>query len=157
MKNMLMIDHHKCVGCKNCEMVCSLVHEGICAASLSRIRVAKDERAGWNVPITCAMCEKPLCVTVCPVGAASRNPVTGLVTFNEQKCIGCRQCIQVCPFSHANFNQALGVAFKCDQCEGEPQCVKYCPSEAITFEPLEIALHQRRQETAQKIAADTLI
>lgn len=154
MKRMLMIDYHKCVGCKNCEMVCSLVHEGTCAPSLSRIRVSKDERAGWNVPISCAMCEKPLCVTVCPVGAAFKNQETGLVIIDEQKCIGCYQCIQACPFSHANFNQVRGVAFKCDQCAGEPQCVKYCWTGALAFEPLELLLSQRRQETASRIAAE---
>jgi Fe-S-cluster-containing dehydrogenase component len=148
----LMIDYHKCVGCKNCEMICSLVHEGICAPSLSRIRVAKDERAGWNVPVTCAMCEKPLCVLVCPVGAASRNQATGLVTIDEQKCIGCRQCVQACPFSHVNFNPARGAAFKCDRCSGDPQCVKYCWTGALTYEPMEIALNQKRQAAAQKIA-----
>jgi carbon-monoxide dehydrogenase iron sulfur subunit len=151
MDKMLMIDYHKCVGCKNCEMICSLVHEGICAPSLSRIRIAKDERAGWNVPISCAMCEKPMCVTVCPVGACYRNSETGLVLIDETKCIGCRQCVQACPFSHANFNPRKGVAFKCDLCGGDTQCAKYCWTGAISFEPLEQWLEQRRLDTADNI------
>ena len=154
MDKVLMFNYHKCVGCKNCEMICSLVHEGICSSALSRIRVAKDERAGWNVPISCAMCEKPACVSVCPVGACSRDRDTDLVIIDEQKCIGCRQCVQACPFSHANFNPIKKVAFKCDQCGGEPQCAKYCWTGAITYEPLEVVLNYRRQQTAQKIASD---
>lgn len=154
MNKMLVIDYHKCVGCKNCEMMCSLVHEGVCSPALSRIKVAKDERAGWNVPISCAMCEKPLCVLVCPVGASAKDPGTGLVNIDEQRCIGCRQCVQACPFGHANFNGLKGVAFKCDQCGGEPKCAQFCWTGAITFEPLEEALRERRQETARRMMTE---
>ncbi|PKM76063.1 MAG: electron transporter [Firmicutes bacterium HGW-Firmicutes-15] len=151
MNEILVIDYNKCVGCKTCEMICSLVHEGVCAQNLSRIRIAKNERAGWNVPISCAMCEKPMCVSVCPVAAMIRNRETGLVTVDEQRCIGCRQCVQACPFGHANFNPLKGLAFKCDQCDGDPQCAKFCWTGAITFEPIELSLIQRRQDTAEKI------
>jgi len=152
MNKMLMINYHKCVGCKTCEMICSLVHDKICSPALSRVRIAKDERAGWNVPISCAMCEKPLCVTVCPVGAMFRRE-TGIVAFNEKLCIGCRQCVQACPFGHANFNFIKGLAFKCDQCDGEPQCAKFCWTGAISFESVELVLGQRRQETAQRVVS----
>lgn len=153
MNKMLMIDYNKCVGCKTCEIICSLVHEGVCAPSLSRIRVVKDERAGWNVPVSCAMCEKPLCVTVCPVGASFRQE-NGLVIIDEHRCIGCRQCVQACPFGHANFNSQKGVAFKCDRCNGDPQCAKFCWTGAISFETLELSLSQRRQETAERLASE---
>jgi len=154
MNKMLIIDYHKCVGCRNCEMICSLVHEGVCSSALSRIRVAKDERAGWNVPISCALCEKPLCVMVCPVGASVKQQESGLVIIDEQRCIGCRQCVQACPFGHANFNTLKGIAFKCDQCGGEPNCAQFCWTGAITFEPLEEAIRQRRQETAQRMVSE---
>lgn len=153
MNKLLMIDYHKCVGCKTCEMICSLVHEGVCSPALSRVRIAKDERAGWNVPISCAMCEKPLCVTVCPTGAMLKIE-SGLVTINEKVCIGCHQCVQACPFGHANFNFIKGCAFKCDQCDGEPQCAALCWTGAVTFETVELVLSQRRQEIGQKVASE---
>lgn len=131
MKNVLIIDHSKCVGCKTCEMVCSLSHEGICSPRLSRIRVARDERAGWFFPVTCANCEEPLCLAVCPVGAISRDPESGLVQVNEHLCIGCRQCVQACPFGHANFHPLRKTAFKCDRCGGDPQCARVCWTGAI--------------------------
>lgn len=134
-------------------MICSLVHEGKCSPALSRIRVAKDERAGWNVPISCAMCEKPACVAVCPSGACSRNRHNDLILIDAQKCIGCLQCVQACPFSHVNFNPAAKVAFKCDRCGGDPQCAKYCWTGAISYEPIEVVLNYGRQEAAEKIAA----
>jgi len=141
----LLIENDKCVGCKNCEMICSLVHEGRCASSLSRIRVAKDERAGWNVPISCAMCEEPICVAVCPSGACSREPHTGIIIIDDASCIGCRQCVTACPFGHANFDPLKKTAFKCDLCQGDPQCAKWCWTGAITFGPLEEWLDQKRQ------------
>ena len=154
MKKMLLIDHHRCVGCRNCEMICSLVHEGICSPSLSRIRVARDERAGWNVPISCSMCEKPMCVMICPVGAAQRNDETGLVLIDENRCIGCLQCVQACPFGHVNFHPTRGVAFKCDRCGGDPQCVKFCWTGAITFESVDLELEKRREETARRAVSE---
>ncbi|MEQ8200233.1 MAG: 4Fe-4S dicluster domain-containing protein [Syntrophomonadaceae bacterium] len=154
MKKILLIDHHRCVGCRNCEMICSLTHEGVCAPSLSRIRVARDEREGWNVPISCSMCERPACVMVCPVGAAQRDDETGLTLIDENRCIGCLQCVQACPFGHADFNPIRGVAFKCDRCGGDPQCAKFCWTGAITYETVESALEGRRQETARRTAAE---
>lgn len=59
MDKLIYIDHQKCVGCATCEMVCSLVHEGICSPSLSRIRVVRYPTQAFNVPITCAFCEFP--------------------------------------------------------------------------------------------------
>jgi Fe-S-cluster-containing dehydrogenase component len=79
---------------------------------------------------------------------------TGLVTVDEQRCIGCRQCVQACPFGHANFNSLKGIAFKCDQCNGEPQCANVCWTGAITYETLDIALTQRRLEKAEKMASE---
>jgi len=151
---LVVVDYRKCVGCGSCEMICSLVHEGICAPSLSRIRVVRYERLGWNVPVTCAMCEKPVCASVCPVGAVVRNRETGLVLIEAGRCIGCRQCVQACPFGHAGFNPVQGVAFKCDLCEGDPQCVKFCWTGALSFVPLETAVGVRRRESAQKIISE---
>lgn len=154
MEKAIVIDYRKCVGCKTCEMICSLLHEGICSSSLSRIRVVKDEKAGWNIPVTCAMCEKPVCLNVCPTGAVFKSQENGLITIDETKCIGCRQCIMACPFSHANFNPLKGVAFKCDRCAGDPQCVKFYWTEAISYVPLDIALEQKQLIIAGKILKD---
>lgn len=154
MEKTIVIDYHKCVGCKTCEIICSLVHEGICTSSLSRVRVVKDEKAGWNIPVTCAMCEKPVCVNVCPIGAIFKSPGNGLVTIDQTRCIGCRQCVMSCPFSHVNFNPLQGVAFKCDRCEGDPQCVKFCWTEAISYVPLDIAVEQKRQMVAGKMLSE---
>jgi len=147
----LFIDYHKCVGCGTCEMVCSLVHEGVCSPALSRIRIVRDQTNGYHIPITCASCEKAPCINACPVGAITKNKETGEVTIQEDKCIGCRQCVQACPFGHMNFNFGKGIAFKCDLCEGDPQCIKFCWTQAISFIPLDVALDTKRRATAGRV------
>lgn len=146
----LVIDYHKCVGCGTCQMICSLVHEGICSSDLSRIRVARFETEARFVPISCAFCEKAPCISVCPSAAIFRNN-EGAVLIDDEKCIGCRQCVQACPFGHMNFNSAKGIAYKCDLCDGDPQCVKFCWTNAIQFLPAETAAEDKRYAAAGKI------
>ncbi len=153
MENLIFIDYEKCVGCATCEMVCSLVHEGICSPELSRIRVVRYPTEAFNVPITCAFCEDPPCVRVCPTAAISKNEDTGYVGINPALCIGCRQCVQVCPFGHANFNPVQGTAFKCDLCGGSPQCVEFCWTDALQYIPLEQALGEKRDRVGRKVLA----
>ena len=102
--NFIVVDYNKCVGCGTCEMVCSLSHDDICSPALSRMRVVRQEREGYNVPITCSTCEKPACLNVCPVGAISRNKETDMIEIDAYRCIGCRQCVRACPFGHMNYN-----------------------------------------------------
>ncbi|GAB6180885.1 4Fe-4S dicluster domain-containing protein [Desulfotomaculum defluvii] len=130
---MIIVDHHKCVGCCTCEMICSLVHEGICLPELSRIKVNRYEKSGKHVPITCANCENAPCMEACPVEAIVKNEVTGGLEIQENQCIGCQQCVEACPFDHIKFNDEKGNVFKCDLCQGDPQCVKYCWTQAISF------------------------
>jgi len=151
MNNVIFIDYHKCVGCGTCEMICSMVHEGICSSLLSRIRIVRDQVNGYNVPITCALCEKAPCINICPVKAINKDSGTGAITIQDSKCIGCRQCVQACPFGHMNFNFNKGVAFKCDLCEGDPQCVKFCWTNAINYIPVELAIGTKRFEVASRI------
>lgn len=151
MEKIIFVDYHKCVGCGTCEMVCSLVHEGVCSPSLSRIRIVRDQSNGYHIPITCAFCEKAPCINICPVTAISKSKETGVITIDEEKCIGCRQCVIACPFGHMNFNFSKETAFKCDLCDGDPQCVKFCWTEAITYIPVGFAIGSRREEVAARM------
>ncbi|MGE5397019.1 MAG: 4Fe-4S dicluster domain-containing protein [Chitinophagales bacterium] len=145
------IDYHKCVGCGTCEMVCSLTHENVCSPNLSRIRVVRYRREGLNVPVTCAFCEKPPCISICPVGAISKNKENSDVSIKTDICIGCRQCVQACPFGHMNFNFPKGIAFKCDRCGGDPQCVKFCWTGAIEYGPPDIPWEQKRESFTDQV------
>ena len=50
-------------------------------------------------PMACQHCENPACVKVCPVGATYKDPETGVVRQDYDKCIGCRMCMAACPYT----------------------------------------------------------
>jgi carbon-monoxide dehydrogenase iron sulfur subunit len=95
--------------------------------------VITDGTQDFSLPIMCQHCESPLCQEVCPVGAISRDLATHAVVIDQDKCLGCKMCIFVCPFGAPSFDPVDRVTIKCDICEGDPQCAKFCPSEAIQF------------------------
>jgi tetrathionate reductase subunit B len=90
------------------------------------------------VPKLCNQCAHPPCVQVCPVGATFQTK-DGVVLVNSQTCIGCRYCIQACPYGARYLNPRTRTADKCTFCyhritEGLlPACVEVCPTEARIF------------------------
>lgn len=131
--NALSIDVHKCTGCRVCELVCSYLHEGVFAPSLSRIRVVRIMDRGLNVPVVCVNCAHPPCVEVCPTGAAHLDRAMSVVRIDEEECIGCGECVAACPFGAVELNDDKGVAFTCDLCDGTPACVANCIHGALSF------------------------
>ncbi len=144
----LYIDYEKCVGCGTCEMICSLVNEGICSPRLSRIRVVRFTREARNAPVSCAACENAPCLLTCVAGAIYREPGGIIPKVNTQQCIGCRQCNLACPFGHMNFHPEKKTAFKCELCGGDPQCVQFCWTGALQFADPDIFLDEKRENQA---------
>lgn len=135
----IVVDDGACVGCKICELICSLHHEGAFHPFLSRIQVVRDPFAGHNVPTVCAQCQHPACVDACPEDAIGVNPLTGVVVIREEACTGCGCCADACPFNTEKhvlrYHPQKKVYLKCDLCDGDPQCVAWCPSGALTLRP----------------------
>jgi tetrathionate reductase subunit B len=90
------------------------------------------------VPKLCNQCAHPPCVQVCPVGATFQTK-DGVVLVDDKRCIGCRYCIQACPYGARYLNPVTRTADKCTFCyhritEGLlPACVEVCPTEARIF------------------------
>ena len=90
------------------------------------------------VPKLCNQCANPPCVQVCPVGATFQTK-DGVVLVDEKRCIGCRYCIQACPYGARYLNPYTRTADKCTFCyhritKGEqPACVEVCPTQARIF------------------------
>lgn len=97
-----------------------------------------DITKSFFVPKLCNQCEKPPCVQVCPV-AATFKTADGIVLVNRDKCIGCRYCIQACPFGARYLDPDEHVADKCTWCYHrisrglKPACVAVCPVGARKF------------------------
>ena len=100
----LMINDEKCTGCRLCELVCSVMHDGISNPSRSRIKVIKWEAEGLYIPMSCQQCQDAPCMNVSPVKAISRDEDLARVMVDYDVCIGCRACVSACPFGVMSFN-----------------------------------------------------
>ena len=133
MDKALVINHEKCTGCRLCELVCAVKHDGISNPTRSRIRVMKWEMEGLYIPMSCQQCEDAPCMNGCPVGAISRNEELNRVEVDYDICIGCRTCVSVCPFGAMTYNAFDRKVIKCDLCDGDPQCARFCEVQAIEY------------------------
>jgi carbon-monoxide dehydrogenase iron sulfur subunit len=140
----LILNYEKCTGCRECELVCAVQHEGVSNPARSRIKIIKMEWEGKYIPVTCQQCESAPCMAICPVKAISRDQNLNRVLVNYDKCIGCRMCVTACPFGAMSFNGLTQKVMKCDFCDGDPQCVRFCETKAIRYaEPIEQSLDKQ--------------
>ncbi len=145
MAKVIMIDYEKCTGCRLCELVCSVKHEGVSNPARSRIQIVKWEMKGLYVPMVCLHCESPICQTICPVEAVLHDEASGKVMTDYDKCIGCRMCVVVCPFGGRSFDTIGRKIIACDFCDGDPQCVRFCDTGALRFvDAMEISAIKQR-------------
>ena len=129
----LSIDLDRCVGCQNCELACSFYQIGDFKRERSNIWVSCHPEERFIVTLTCIQCQNPPCMTVCPVSALQRDPKTQAVIVDEKRCIGCRMCMEICPFGNIIMKHERRIVQKCNLCEGDPKCVRFCMGQAINF------------------------
>jgi len=160
MAKVLVIDYEKCTGCRICEQVCTVKHEGVVNPARSRIRIIKWEQEGRYVPMVCQQCESAPCQSICPVKAISRDENLNRVMVDYDICIGCRMCVAICPFGGMSFDPIAQKVIKCDFCDGDPQCVRFCEENAIQYvdaseQSLEkqVAIADKFSGTMRKVAA----
>ena len=97
-KKILTVDPEKCTGCRNCELVCSVMHNGVSNPSLARIQIVKWEDIGVYIPMSCQHCEDAPCMAVCPKDAIYKDPELESIRINHDLCIGCETCTEFCQF-----------------------------------------------------------
>jgi len=143
-----IFDATRCIDCRACMVACSV--ENKIAVDKTRIWVAgigvigefPDLKRGTMV-YHCMHCNEPDCLSACPVGAYTKRD-DGPVIYNATKCIGCRYCMNACPFGVPHFDYDKGLlpgAFidKCTMCPQridkglDPACVTTCPTNALVF------------------------
>ena len=153
MAKVLKIDYQKCTGCRLCELICAVVHDGISNPARSRIKVMKWESEGLYIPMSCQQCEDAPCMIACPVKAISRDEALDRVMVDYDICIGCRTCVSVCPFGAMNFNVIDKKVIKCDLCDGDPQCVRFCDMKAIEYVEADRVSISRKRDAAERLSA----
>ena len=149
--NVLIIDENRCVDCDYCVKACESVHPD----GQTRIKRVGIKFVNVLVPNSCRHCENPGCMTDCPPGDAIRRDPNGEVYINADRCIGCGNCAQNCPYENIfmvhpeptfSLTRWIGnlvgaapaaektLAIKCDLCRdihGGPACVRSCPTGAV--------------------------
>lgn len=137
-----------CSGCRACEIACVARHDGRFGTATARIHVTKIEARGVDHPHVCRLCRKPACLAACPSGALRKDPATGAVLVQADRCIGCAACVDACPFGMAALHLESGVALICDLCEGDPACVARCATGAIVYAEEGLAVQEKRRRLA---------
>ena len=130
-----------CIGCHLCEVYCQLKHAKSSdlvkafkkEATRPKARLHVEEDGVLSLSVRCQHCEEAPCAQACLTGAITRDPVTSLVTVDEDKCIGCWTCLLVCPLGVIRQDKEQKKMLKCDLCQGDevPACVANCPNEAL--------------------------
>jgi formate dehydrogenase iron-sulfur subunit len=182
-----LVDITKCIGCRACQVACKQWNDRdgeatefqwdlgfqnpatLSAKTLTLITFHElpNEQApgGLNYLFTmrrCLHCLEPACASACPTTALTRQP-DGPVTYDADKCIGCRYCIWACPWGvpTAEWDSLAPKIQKCTHCADRadqplplarngqaltqeeskqyranvvvPACVKACPADALQF------------------------
>lgn len=129
----LFVTPHRCIGCRACEIACSFVHSKTpMNPALTRVRAYTFTPTVSSV-VLCLQCDDAACIRVCPTNALPRDPVTGVVYTDSNKCVKCMMCTVACPFGNIHLDRQANEIVKCDTCAGDPACAKFCPSRALEW------------------------
>ncbi len=151
-KKVLLIDTTECNGCYSCQIGCKDEHVANDWSPIAKPQpeighfwFRLDEKIRGTVPkvkvayrpTMCQHCDNPVCKDKCPNDAIYKRD-DGLVIIDPNKCRGCRNCLEACPYDTIYFNKDLNIAQKCTGCahlldEGwkETRCSDNCPTVCI--------------------------
>ena len=114
--------------------VCAEAKSGSTQIEHSRIKIVPSVAANDSFELAlCRQCGDPKCVMNCPSGSLTKDQETGLVPWDEDKCVDCLLCTVGCAYGGITYNATEEHVMKCDMCDGDPACVKSCPTGALEF------------------------
>ena len=140
------IDLRKCIGCHACTIACKAEHQ--IPVGVNRCWVKTVEKGTFPdtrrffFPVLCNQCVEAPCVRICPTNALFKRR-DGIVDLNSESCIGCRACMEACPYDQLFIDPNTRTAEKCNFCANrvenrlEPACVSVCPTECRIFGDLD--------------------
>jgi len=135
-----LINNDSCIGCHACSTACKSENEvplGVQRTWVKSVETGLYPNVARSFQVTrCNHCANPPCVRICPVTAMYQRD-DGIVEFDPDSCIGCKACMQACPYDAIYIDPSSGTAAKCHYCAHkvdlglEPACVVVCPEHAI--------------------------
>lgn len=155
-------EYSLCAGCTSCELVCSLIHDGVTSPSYNRIFLQRGGTRNMVCRIvSCQHCADHPCYEACPKkDSAMCIDENGIVYIVEENCIGCGKCMKACKYEIPRINMAKNKdrkkwkAKKCDLCRTRPEgpaCVQYCPVRCLGISK-ETGTEVKDPEVKQKAA-----
>ena len=162
----LLYDATLCVGCKACVAACKEVNKNPAEFSTAdRLWDTPLDTSGYTFNLikmyrngtmetkdsevdgfafmktSCMQCADPSCVSACPVSAMIKDPVTGIVAYDADACVGCRYCVVACPFGipKYQYDSPTGKIGKCELCRHRMKdghyaaCAEVCPTGATLY------------------------
>ncbi|MFU8853331.1 4Fe-4S dicluster domain-containing protein [Micromonospora sp. SL1-18] len=134
------IDQRTCIGCHACTVACKTEHEVPVGQFRTWVKyvdsgIFPDTTRSFGV-MRCNHCTDAPCVKICPTQALYKRD-DGIVDFDNERCIGCKGCMQACPYDAIYIDADTHTAAKCNMCahrvdnDMEPACVVVCPTHSI--------------------------
>ncbi len=156
-----VIDQTTCIGCHACTVACKTEHQVPLGVNRTWVKYVEqgtwpDTKRSFSV-MRCNHCADAPCVTICPTSALFKRR-DGIVDFDTSRCIGCKSCMQACPYDALYIDPHDHTAQKCNYCVHrvevglEPACVVVCPEQAIIAGDLD----NPKTKIAQMVAAGDL-
>ncbi len=141
-----LLDSASCIGCHACTVACKSEHDVPLGVNRTWVKYVEtgtfpDTARAFTV-MRCNQCDDAPCMAICPTSALYRAP-NGVVDFDDGNCIGCKACMNACPYDALYINPDTGTAHKCNMCNHrievglEPSCQIVCPTEAIRIGDLD--------------------
>ena len=138
-----VIDDNFCTGCASCAIACKDKYDLKVGMNYRKI-ISEESGTFPNVSVkwstvACKHCKDPECIKACPADAIYKREEDGIVLIDKEACIGCKMCIEACPYDAPQFNDETEKCEKCDGCidllkEGKkPYCVQVCNSRVLDF------------------------
>jgi DMSO reductase iron-sulfur subunit len=135
------VDVKRCIGCFSCAMACKNQYHQEKEVLWRQVYPLAEEiyphrQSAW-LSLACNHCQNPTCLEVCPVKAYYKRDKDGVVVHEQDKCIGCGNCIRSCPYGAPRYNPVAKKAEKCSLCWQrldaglKPACVQGCPAKAL--------------------------
>ena len=135
-----VIDQDRCIGCHACTVACKEEHQvpvGVFRTWVKHIEKGEFPHSSRHFGVMrCNHCDNSPCTEICPTTALYRR-ADGIVDFDNRRCIGCKACMQACPYDALYIDPNNNPAAKCNFCAHrvemslEPACVIVCPTQAI--------------------------